>query len=145
MNQWKGGTRRKAAAAAVLLLLAGGLLGVVVDRLWLFPREAESTPLTARAMAARLGLNASEEARIRALLDTMHSEMTAAAQQGSDSLHSAARNAHQRLEAALPPDARAEFRVWIQEHHRQMMQRVDGVRMHGPGSMAPPEEGGTHQ
>lgn len=140
MNQWTGDTRRKAAAAAALLLLAGGLLGVWVDRVLLFPREAEAAPLTARAMAARLGLSASEETRIRALLDTMHSEVMAAAQHGSDSLHSAARNAHQRLEAALPPDARAEFRVWIQEHHRQMMERMGGERMHGPGSM-PPEEG----
>lgn len=131
MNEPKTGTRRKAAAAAVLLLLAGGLLGVLVDRLWLVPREAEAAPLTAHAMATRLDLNAAEEARIRALLDTLHSEMTAAAQQGPDSLHSASRNAHQRIEAALPPDARVEFRAWLREHHRQMMERMDGVRMHG--------------
>lgn len=139
MNQWRGSSRRKAAAAAVLLLLAGGLLGVLVDRVLLLPHEAEAAPLTAQAMAARLGLSVSEQARIRALLDTMHNEMSAAAQHGSDSLHSVARNAHQRLEAALPPDARAEFRAWIQEHHRRMMERMGGERMDGPGST--PHEG----
>lgn len=144
MNQRESGARWKAAGAAALLLVAGGLLGVLVDRLWLVPREAEAAPLTVQAMAERLGLSASEEARIRALLDTMHNEMTAAAQHGSDSLHSAARSAHQRLEAALPADARAEFRAWLQEHHRQMMERMDAERMHGPGS-TPPDRTGMHK
>lgn len=135
MNRPNRGTRRTAAAAAVLLLLlAGGLLGVVVDRVWLLPaghRGAEAMPLTVDALVARLDLSPSEEARMRALLDSMHTELAAAARHGSDSLHSAGRNAHQRLEAALPAPARAEFRAWIEEHHRQMLERMGGVPMHG--------------
>lgn len=131
MNEWKHGARRKAAAAAALLLLAGSLLGVLVDRLWLLPRGVEAMPLTAQAMAARLALSPSEEARIRALLDSMHAEVTVAAQQGPDSLLTMARSAHLRLEAALPPDARPKFRAWMQDHHRQIMERTGGARMHG--------------
>jgi hypothetical protein len=135
MNQWKHGARRKAAAAAAFLLLAGGLLGVLVDRLWLFPRGVEAMPLTAQALAARLDLGPSEEAQIRALLDSIHAEVMAAAQQGADSLRTTARSAHLRLEAVLPPDTRPEFRAWMQDHHRWMMERISDARLHGPGSM----------
>jgi hypothetical protein len=131
MSQWKRGTRRKAIATAALLLLAGGAAGVLIDRLWLLPREAVAMPLTAHAMAARLDLSAADQARVRALLDSMHADMTAAAQQGSDSLLTTARNAHRRIEAALPPDARAEFRAWMHEHHRQLLARIGSGRMHG--------------
>jgi hypothetical protein len=131
MNDGQRRSRGKAAAAAALLLLAGGLSGVLVDRLWLLP-EAEAMPLTTQAMASRLNLNPSEEARIRALLDSMHAEVTAAAQHGPDSLRMAARSAHRRLEAALPPEARPEFRIWMQDQHRQMMGRMGGGRMHRP-------------
>ena len=133
MNQWKGDARRKSAGAAALLLLAGALLGVLVDRFWLLPRGVEAMSLTATAMAARLDLGPSDEARIRALLDSIHADMSAAAPQGPDSLRSMARSAHMRLEAALPPRARPGFRAWIHDHHNQMMQRMRGDRMHGPG------------
>jgi hypothetical protein len=133
MNQWKGGARRRSAGAAALLLLAGALLGVLVDRFWLLPRGVEAMSLTATAMAARLDLGPSDEARIRALLDSIHADMSAAAPQGPDSLRSMARSAHMRLEAALPPRARPGFRAWIHDHHNQMMQRMGGDRMHGPG------------
>ncbi len=135
MNRWRDGARGKAAAAAALLLLTGGLLGVVVDRLWLLPRGVEAMPLTAQAMAARLDLSPSDETRIRALLDSMHAEVTAAAQHGPDSLLTMARRAHLRLEAALPPDARPEFRAWLQDHHHQMIERATGTRMHRPASL----------
>lgn len=144
MSTSNNGPRRKAAAAATLLFLAGGLSGVLVDRLLIRPRAVEATPLTARAMAARLDLSRSDEARIRALLDSLHAEVAAAAQQGPDSLRTVARSAHQRLEAALPPEARAEFRIWMQEHHRRMMERMGGAPMHGPGSMGPGGPGMHH-
>lgn len=137
MSQQNDGARRRAGVAAALLLLAGGLSGVLVDRLWLLPRPLEAMPLTAQAMAARLDLSTEDAARVRALLDTMHVEVTAAAQQGSDSLVATARNAHLRLEAALPPDARPEFRVWLHEHHLRMMERMDDGRTHGPGHVRP--------
>lgn len=138
MNTWQDGARRKATAAAVLLLLAGGLLGVLVDRLWLLATEAEAMPLTADAMAARLELGPSDEARIRAVLDSLHAGVMAAARHGPDSLLTATRSAHLRIEEALPPDTRPEFRSWMQGHHRQMMERVRGGPMHGPGSMMMP-------
>ena len=133
MKQPMDGARGKAAAAAALLLITGGLLGVLVDRHWLLPREDEPMPLTARAMAERLELSPSEEAGIHALLDSLHSEVTVAAEHGLDSLLQTAHDAHSRLEAALPHEARGEFRTWIQDHHQQMRERM-GEHM-GPGSM----------
>jgi hypothetical protein len=124
--------RGKAAAVAVLLLLAGGAAGVIVDRVWLLPRAAGTFPLTAHAMAARLELGPVEEARIRTLLDSIHTDVTAAADHGPDSLRHTAQNAHLRIEAALPPEARPAFRSWMHDHHRQLMERLDGVRGHGP-------------
>lgn len=134
MNDSNGSARRKAGMIAALLLLAGGLAGVLVDRLWLLPRGHDSMPLTAQALAARLDLDTSEEARIRALLDSMHTDVTAAARHGPDSLAATARTAHMRLEAAIPPHSRAEFRAWLVDHHRQMMERMDDARPHEPHS-----------
>ena len=133
MTPRKDGGRWKAATAAALLLVAGGLSGVLVDRLWLLPRDVEAMPLTAHAMAERLDLDPSEEVRVRALLDSMHAEITTAAQHGPDSLRAMARSGHLRLEAALPPRARPEFRAWIRDHHHHMMERMDSGKMHGPG------------
>lgn len=134
MSHTNEGTRFKAAGTAVLLLLSGALLGVLVDRLWLVPREAAAASLTMEAMAERLDLEPSEEARVRALLDSMHAEVMAAAQAGPDSLLVMARSAHQRLEAALPPDARPAFRAWMAAHHEAMMQRMEGRRRHESGA-----------
>jgi hypothetical protein len=122
--------RWKAAAAAALLLLTGGVTGVLVDRLLLTPHDVHTMPLTAQALAARLDLNPAEEARVRALLDTMHAEVTTATRHGPDSLLVTARSAHRRIEAALPPDARPEFRAWLHEHHRLLMQRIGDGRRH---------------
>ena len=132
INRSNGGARWRAFAAAALLLLAGAAAGVLVDRLLLMPREAEAMPLTTRAMAARLDLDPAAEARMRALLDSMHAEVTAAAQHGPDSLAAAARRVHLRVEAALPPDARPAFRVWMHEQHRQLMRHLGrGSAAHG--------------
>lgn len=134
MNESNGSARRKAAMLAALLLLAGGLSGVLVDRFWLLPRGDDTMPLTAHAMAARLDLDASQEARVRLLLDSMHTDVIAAARYGPDSLASAARTAHARLEAALPPHSRAEFRAWLVDHHHQLLERLDQAGTHEPHS-----------
>jgi hypothetical protein len=139
MKKWTDGASWRAAGTAALLLVAGGVMGVVVDRLWLSPHETHATPLTAEAMAARLSLSSAEEARVRALLDSLHAEIRAVVQQGPDSLRTAVRNAQLRIEAALPADARSEFRAWMQEHHAQMMDRMHG----GPRDHGGIHEGGT--
>lgn len=128
------GARRKAAATAALLLFAGALLGVAVDRLWLRPGPAQATLLTTHGLASRLNLDSAEEARIRSLLDSIHADVSASAQHGPDSLRSTAQRAHARLESALPPRARSEFREWMHEQHREMMGRMDGARLHGPSA-----------
>ena len=120
--------RGKAAAAAVFLLLAGGVSGVLIDRQFLLPPDVEEMPLTSQAMAARLDLAPAEEARMRALLDSMHAEVTVAAQLGPDSLAVTARRVHARVEAALPPGARPAFRAWMHEHHRELIRRMGSGR-----------------
>jgi len=129
------GARGKAGVAALLLLLTGFALGLVVDRVWLLVPEATAMPLTAEALVSHLDLLPSDEARVRALLDSMHADVTAAAAQGPDALAMAAQSAHQRIEAALPPDARPGFRAWVEGHHRQMMERMGGGAMMHDGSM----------
>lgn len=120
------GTRWRAAGAAALFLLAGIALGVVADRLLLLPRAAEAQPLTAEAMVSHLELDATQETHLRALLDSLHAEMMAVVERHPDSLPAAARRAHLRIESALPPEARDEFRAWMQGHHHQMMGRIRG-------------------
>lgn len=126
MKKWTDGARWRAIATAALLVVAGGVGGVLMDRFWLSSPRVEPSPLTADAMAARLGLSSAEKAHVRALLDSLHVEILAAAQHGPDSLRPAVLNATQRIEAALPPSARPEFRAWIDEHHRQLMGRTHG-------------------
>jgi hypothetical protein len=143
MKKWTDGARWRAAGTAALLFVTGSAMGALVDRLWLSPRETHGTPLTAEAMAARLGLSSAKEAQLRTLLDSLRGEIHAVVQRAPDSLGTAARNAQLRIEAVLPPDARPEFRAWMQEHHAQMMGRMHGSpmdhgRMHGRGSR------GTH-
>jgi len=133
MTKRNGGARPGAIAAAALLLLTGALLGVLVDRLWLVPRQLEAMPLTADAMTERLGLGTQDEARIRALLDSLHAEVMATVARSPDSLRAVTRNAHLRIQAALPPEARPGFGAWMQDHHRQMMERMGG----GPGGHGP--------
>jgi hypothetical protein len=129
MKKWTDGASWRAAATAALLLVTGGVMGVLVDRLWLSPPEAHATPLTAEAMAARLGLSSTEEAHLRALLDSLHKEIL---HHAPDSLGAAVRNAQLRIEAALPANARSEFRAWMQEHHEQLRGRMHGgPRDHG--------------
>jgi hypothetical protein len=129
MRKWTDGASRRAAGAAALLLLTGGVMGVLVDRVWLSPPETHAMPLTAEAMAARLDLTSAEEARLRALLDSLRAEIHAVVQRAPDSLGTAVRNAQRRIESALPPPARSEFRAWVLEHHAQLMDRMHGGPM----------------
>ena len=124
------GLRWKAALTAAFLLVLGIVLGIAIDRLWLTSGHVDRPPLTAEAMAEELELTASEEARVREVLDSLETEISEAAGMGPDSLHSAARRARQRLERALPPDTRPEFRQWMERHHRRMMKEMHG---RGPG------------
>src|SRR5262245_46807640 len=125
MNQ-ADGARWRGAATAVLLLVTGALMGILVDRYWLAPPPMHAAPLTAEAMAARLRLSPAETERVRRLLDSLHTEILGVVPQGPDSLAKAARDAQKRIEAVLPPDARAEFRAWMQQHHDQLMSRMHG-------------------
>lgn len=131
MKTWTDRAWWRAVGTAALLLVSGGIMGVVVDRLWLSPPELQAAPLTAEAMATRLGLSSDDEAHLRVLLDSLHAEIVTAVQQGPDSLRAAVRDAQHRIEAALPAEARAEFREWIQEHHQQMRRMHGGRRDHG--------------
>lgn len=125
-----GDARWKAVLTVVLLLVTGGILGVTADRLWIRgPSEVEAAPLTVDAMARSLNLAPGDRARVGRLLDSLEVEVARAARSGPDSLRSVARRARVRLEGALPPGARPEFRRWMQLQHRRMMER-----MHGPGT-----------
>ena len=129
--------RRRAAGAAIFLLLTGAVLGVTADRLWFSPGVAEAIPsLTAQGMADRLGLSAQDEARLNALLDTLHQEVLASVAEGPESLRAATDAAHRRIEASLPPEARSGFHGWMREHHEQMMHQMNPGRV-GRGPMGP--------
>lgn len=122
------GDRVRAAGAAALLVLAGAALGIVVDRAWLSPPPIEAMSLTASAMSDRLGLSPGEEARLNVLLDSLHSEVMAAAVEGPDALRAATDAAHRRIEASLPAESRPAFHAWMQEHHEHMMRQMRGGR-----------------
>jgi len=145
MNGSRRAARSRAAVAAALLLVAGAIMGIALDRLWLSPRSTQATPLTAAAMSDRLALAPADQARITALLDTLHREISAAMAHGPDSVRAATDAAHRRIEASLPPEARPEFRAWMLGHQQHMMQRLHL----GPGGMHPaghgPGAGGTLQ
>lgn len=150
MKNWTDGARWRAAGAAALLLVTGGGVGVVADRVWLSPPEVQATPLTAEAMAKRLALSSGEEEHLRALLDSLHAEILAVVEQEPDSLRAAVRNAQHRIEAALPPDVRSDFRAWMREHHDQMIGRmhdgtVDHGEMHRGGSGGAPDADQHHR
>ena len=123
--------RTRAAGAASLLLLAGMALGIVVDRVILTPAPADASALTVESLAERIDLSTDQAGRLRALLDSLHPGVMAAAGGGPDSLRAATEAAHRRIEAALPPGSRQEFRTWMQEHREHMMRRMHGRMMGG--------------
>lgn len=81
-------------------------------------------------MAESLELTSSEEARVRRVLDSLEVTISEAAGAGPDSLHAAAHRARMRLEQALPPRARPEFRRWMERHHRRRMEEMHGAGGH---------------
>jgi hypothetical protein len=124
--------RRKAGLAAALLLLAGAAIGISVDRLVIVPHHAlaaEASPLTIQDMARELDLGSADQVKMRALLDSIETEIAAASAHGLDSLQSTAARAHDRIEAALPPESRTHFRTWLSEHHAELSARMH--EMHG--------------
>ena len=131
MNDGNGAARWKAGLTALLLVLAGAAIGVLADRLWLRPTEAAAMPLTPEALVEYLDLGPSDEARVRTILDSLHTEVVSAAAGGSADLATVARDAHARIESALPSEARPVFRSWVADHHNQMIERMKGG-MHGP-------------
>lgn len=124
MSGWSNRASLHAAGIAALLLMGGVALGIVVDRVWLLPPPTHETPLTAEALSAHLGLSPAEQERVRVLLDSLHTEINGVVERSPDSLSVAVRGAQGRLEQALPADARAEFRAWMQEHHEQLIGRM---------------------
>lgn len=136
-----------------LIFLFGGVTGVAVDRLWRASQRTElpDAPLTAHGMVEELGLDPAQEARLTALLDTLEPAIARAAVQGPDSLQAAARIARQRMEDALPPDVRGNFRRWMTDRRDEMMaDRRSGDMMRWMPMMEPemmrrwmPDENGS--
>jgi hypothetical protein len=81
-------------------------------------------------MAEDLDLDAKQQARVRQVLDSLEAEIARAAIRGPDSLRTAAREALQRLERALPADRRSGFRNWMRGHNQRMMNEMQ--RWMGP-------------
>jgi hypothetical protein len=136
----QGSARARAGGAAALLLLTGVLLGVVLDRVLLMPTPADASPLTVESLAERIDLPLEDQARLRALLDSLHAEVVAAAAKGPAALRVEMEAAHERIEASLPPEARPEFRSWLHENRAHMMRRMHGDHM-GRGMMRGMPEG----
>ena len=118
------GPRWRAATAATLLVLSGAILGILVDRHWISPPESQAAPLTAETMAEDLRLTEAQEAALRMLLDSLHTEIATAAAQGADSLQAATDRAHHRIAESLPPESRGAFHAWMQGHHEGAMRRI---------------------
>jgi hypothetical protein len=118
--------RLRAAAAATLLLVAGMAIGIVVDRTLLVP-TADASDLTFESLAERIELSSEEAARLRILMDSLHADVMGSAARGPEALRAATEAAHARIEASLSPDARAEFRAWLEEHRQHMVRRVYDV------------------
>jgi hypothetical protein len=125
--------RTRAAGAASLLLVAGVALGIVVDRLALLPAPADASAVTVESLAERIDLSSEEAARLRALLDSLHADVMAAAGEGSEALRAATETAHERIEGSLDPEVRQDFRAWLQEHREHMMRRMRAEMMGGGG------------
>lgn len=128
--------RARAAGTAVCLVLIGAVLGIAADRAWISPASTDDMSLTASAMSEHLGLDPTEEARLNVLMDSLHSEVVAAATRGPEALRAATDAAHRQIEAVLPPDARPAFRAWMQGHREHMMQTMHPQGM-GAGMVHP--------
>ena len=133
MTDRLGRARWRAAGTALLLLVAGAVLGIMADRHLLSRPDTHEMPLTAEALVARLDLTVAEEARLRTVLDSLHADMAGVVQQGPDAMGAVARDAHRRIEAALPARVLPAFRDWIREHHDEAMRRMHGTLLDAAG------------
>ena len=126
--------RRKAAVSGALLLATGMIAGATIDRVLTGRASVAAAPssLTVESMSEALDLDTADRDRVRALLDSVESDVVEAASAGSDSLRAVSRLARERLEQALPPDRRDRFQRWMREHHNSMM---EGMRTGGMGRM----------
>jgi hypothetical protein len=82
-------------------------------------------------MVDHLGLSEGESARVRVLLDSLHTELARVLIENPDSLRISVHEIRARIEAALPESARPQFREWILEHHRSMMGGGQHGALHG--------------
>jgi hypothetical protein len=114
-----------------MLFVSGALVGIVSDRVVLRPAPLAATPLTVNAMVDHLGLSESESARVRVLLDSLHTELARVLVENPDSLRVSVHEIRDRIEAALPESARVEFREWILEHHQSMIGGTQHRALHG--------------
>lgn len=129
----------KAALASAVIFLLGAVAGGTMDRVLLArsPAVAAAATLTPEGMAQALNLDAAQGARVNSVLDSLSAEVSQAVQGGPDSLRDVARRARQRLENALPPDRRASFQTWMQQHHARMMEQMGGGIMGSGAGMTP--------
>ena len=140
MISWLADPRRKASLALGFVFAAGVLVGVAADRVGSrLPATASATPLTVEALADSLRLSAPEREHVRQVVDSLDTAIARATGQGPESLQVTAAGARQRLEAALPPDRRAQFQAWMLRHHARMMQMMGQGGM--MGSMGGPGGG----
>ncbi len=116
--------KARAAGAGALLVVAGMALGIVVDRALLTPPPADAGALTVESLADHIDLSPAEAARLRTLLDSLHTGVMAAAAEGPEALRAATQAAHRRIEESLDPGVRPEFRGWLEQHRRHMMRRM---------------------
>jgi hypothetical protein len=133
MSRTAQGVQLRAVGTAVMLFVFGAVTGILADRLLLRPVRLEAAPLTMDAMVDRLGLSEVESLRVRALLDSLHTELAGVLLDDPESLRGRVGQIQQRIESALPEDARSEFREWMEEHHQSMI----GRGRHGPSHATP--------
>lgn len=116
----------RAGMTAVLLLLTGLVLGIGIDRHVLLARDRPE-PLTVDGLIESLELPPDAATHVRALFDTIHADLVAAARVGPDSMAAAAEQAHDRIEEALPPESRNGFHEWLRAHHRLLMEQLEKI------------------
>jgi hypothetical protein len=131
MSAPKDPARLRAFATAALLFVAGASVGIASDRMLLRPASLQAAPLTVDAMVDHLGLSESEAARVRVLLDSLHTELARVLVENPDSLRVSVHEIRDRIEAALPESARSGFREWILEHHQSMTSGTPHRALHG--------------
>jgi hypothetical protein len=139
-----------------MLFGLGVMFGAVADRIWTGrgTTPAKASQLTVEAMAEALALDSLAERRVRVVLDSLEPNLAQAAAQGSDSLQAVALQARRQLEETLPADRREQFRSWMGQHRRRMMEMMqqgmhnrerDGAPEAGPGMMADTTRGTMHR